>query len=97
MVKFTRNNNFNLWKCEVQDALLQLNQQDALEENKPVDMTDADWTLLKKKACGSIRSCLSQSIKYKMMNETLGYQMWTKLEAKYSKTTIHNKLVFLTV
>ena len=42
--KFDGTNNFGMWQCEVQDILFQKELDVALEENRPEDVDEKDWT-----------------------------------------------------
>ena len=42
--KFDGTNNFGMWQCEVQDILFQQKLDVALEENRPEDVDEKDWT-----------------------------------------------------
>ena len=61
--KFDGTNNFGMWQCEVQDVLFQQELDVALEENKPEDVDEKDWTRINRLACGTIRLCLSKELK----------------------------------
>ena len=62
--KFDGTNNFGMWQCEVQDILFQQELDVALEENRPEDVDEKDWTRINRLACGIIRLCLSNELKY---------------------------------
>ena len=68
--KFDGTNNFGMWQCEVQDVLFQQELDTALEENKPEDVDEKDWTRINRLACGTIQLCLSKELKYLFMRET---------------------------
>ena len=62
VVKFNGTNNFELWRCEVLDALNEQNSEDSLDlQEKPAEMKEKVWKEKKmnKMACGVIWSCLS--------------------------------------
>ena len=61
--KFDGTNNFGMWQCEVQDVLFQQELVVALEENKPEDVDEKDWTRINRLACSMIRLCLSKELK----------------------------------
>ena len=58
----------------------------------PEDMTEAEWTKLNRQGCGIIRSCLGKDQKYPFMKVTMAKELWDKLEAKYMKKSVENKL-----
>ena len=62
--KFDGTNNFGMWQCEVQDVLFQQELDVALEESRPEDVDEKDWTRINRLACGMIRLCLSKELKY---------------------------------
>ena len=65
VVKFNGTNNFGMWRCEVMDALNASNLEDTLLlEGKKNTTTDEEWAKMNRSACGLIRSCLTQDIKY---------------------------------
>ena len=56
--KFDGTNNFGMWQCEVQDVLFQQELDIALEESRPEDVDEKDWTRINRLACGTIQLCL---------------------------------------
>lgn len=88
VTEFNGRNNFALWKGEVTDALVNDDLIEALEEEPPNDMTEREWRLLNKKACGNIRDYLCPDIKYIFQRETNAFVLWNKLEEKYAKKTM---------
>ena len=54
MEKFDGTNNFGMWQCKVQDVLFQQELDAALEENRPKDVDEKDWTRINRLACGTI-------------------------------------------
>ena len=72
VVKFNGTNNFGMWRCEVMDALTTSNLEDTLRlEKKRASTTEEDWDKMNRTACGLIRSCLTQDIKYQVLHEHL--------------------------
>ena len=77
VVKFDGKNSFGMWRCEVMDALTVLNLKDTLRlEKKRDSATEEDWDKMNRTACGLIRSCLTQDIKYNVLHETSARQLW---------------------
>ena len=77
VVKFDGKNNFGMWRCEVVDALTTSNLEDTLRlEIKRKSTIEEDWEKMNRKACGLIRSCLTQDIKYHVLHETSARQLW---------------------
>ena len=83
--KFDGTNNFGMWQCEVQDILFQQELDVALEESRPEDVDEKDWTRINRLACGTIRLCLSKELKYPFMRETSTSKLWKEMEDKFMK------------
>ena len=84
VVKFNGTNNYGMWRCEVMDALTASNLEDILRlEKKRASTTEEDWNKMNRSACGLIRSCLTQDIKYQVLHEISARQLWEILERKY--------------
>ena len=93
VVKFNGTNNFDMWRCEVIDALTASNLEDTLRlEKKRASTTEEDWDKMNRTACGLIRSCLTQDIKYHVLHETSARQLWEILEKKYLTKSIKSRL-----
>ena len=90
--KFDGTNNFGMWQCEVQDILFQQELDVALEESRPEDVDEKDWTRINRLACGTIRLCLSKKMKYPFMRETSASKLWKEMEDKFMKKSTENKL-----
>ena len=90
--KFYGTNKFGMWQCEVQDILFQQELDVALEENRPEDVVEKDWTRINRLACGTIRLCLSKELKYLFMRETSASKLWKEMEDKFMKKSTENKL-----
>ena len=86
MVKFEGKNNFGMWRCEVMDALTASNFEDTLRlEEKPEETSKKNWNKMNRIACGLIRPCLTQDIKYHVLYDTSAMKMWKILEKKYQE------------
>jgi len=60
VVMFDGENNFDMWRCEVVDALMASNLEDTLRLEKKCDSTfEEDWDKMNRTVCGLIRSCLT--------------------------------------
>ena len=93
VVKFNGTNNFGMWRCEVMDALNASNLEDTLLlEKKKSTTTDEEWVKMNRSACGLIRSCLSQDIKYLAQYETSAKHLWETLEKKYLTKSVESRL-----
>ena len=61
VVKFDGTNNFDMWRCEMMDALTASNLKDSLLcEKKSEETSQKDWDKMSWMACGVIRSYLTQ-------------------------------------
>ena len=93
VVKFNGTNNFGMWRCEVMDALNASNLEDTLLlEKRRGKITEEEWEKMNRSACGLIRSCLTQDIKYLVLHETSARQLWETLEKKYLTKSIESRL-----
>ena len=71
VVKFDGTNNFEMWRCEVMDALTTSNLENFLRlEENPEETSEKDWNKMNQTACGVIRSYLTQDTKYHVLYET---------------------------
>ena len=61
--------NFSFWKMQMEDYLYQKDLYQPLEGKKPEGMKDADWTVLDKKALGTIRLTLSSYVAFNISKE----------------------------
>ena len=89
--KFNGTNNFGMWQCEMMDVLCQQELDIALDD-KPEDMSDAEWAKINRWACGSIRLCLAKDQKFFVMKETSAKELWKKLEDQYMFKSAENRL-----
>ena len=55
-------------------------------------MDEKIWNKMNRTACGVIRSCLTQDLKYDVMNETSAKKIWEVLEGKYLTKSVENRL-----
>ena len=77
VVKFDGTNNFEIWRCEVMDALTASDLKDTLRlKERPKETSEKDWDKMNWTACGLIRSCLTQDIKCHVLYETSTMKMW---------------------
>ena len=76
----------------MQDVLFQQELDVALEESRPEDVDEKDWTRINRLACGTIRLCLSKELKYPFMRETSASKLWKEMEDKFMKKSTENKL-----
>ncbi len=88
--------NFSLWKMQMEDYLYQKDLYLPLggKAKMPTGMTDEEWNLLDRKALGTIWLCLAASIAFKISKETTTEGLIKVLEKLYEKPSTSNK-VFL--
>ena len=68
VMKFDGKNNFEMWRCEVMDALTTSNLENTLQlEKKPKATSEKDRDKMNRTARDLIRSCLTQDIKYHVL------------------------------
>nr|KYP36341.1 Retrovirus-related Pol polyprotein from transposon TNT 1-94 [Cajanus cajan]KYP52429.1 Retrovirus-related Pol polyprotein from transposon TNT 1-94 [Cajanus cajan] len=84
---------FSLWQCTIQDYLVQQGLDCALEEEKPCEMKDSEWSTIQKKAVSTIRLALAPQIKVTVLKETSPRKLWNLLEGKFASTTLTNRLM----
>ena len=93
VVKLDGTNNFGLWRCKVLDALNAQNLEDALKlQERPAEMEEKIWKKMNRTTCGVIRSCLSQDLKYDVMNKASVKKIWETLASKYLMKNVENRL-----
>ena len=90
---FDGTGHFGIWQSEVLDTLFQQNLDLAIEEKKPDEVDEKEWSTMNRLACGTIRSCLSREQKYAFKNETSAHKLWKALEDKFMKKSGQNKLL----
>ena len=90
---FDGTGHFGMWQGEVLDSLFQQSLDIAIEENKPKEVEDKDWSIINQLACGKNRSCLSREQKYAFKNENSAHKLWKALEGKFLKKSGQNKLL----
>ena len=90
---FDGTGHFGMWQGEVMDSLFQQGLDIAIEEKKPDDIEEKEWSTINRLACGTIRSCLSKEQKYAFKNETSAWKLWRALEEKFLKKSGQNKLL----
>jgi len=77
VVKFNDTNNFEMWRCEVMDALTASNLEGSLRlEEKPEEISEKDWNKMNQTAYGVIGSYLTQDIKYQILYEIYARKIW---------------------
>ncbi|VFQ89595.1 unnamed protein product [Cuscuta campestris] len=84
---------FMLWQCTIQDYLVQQGLDLALQDEKPSDMKESEWSTIQKKAVSTIRLALSPQIKVTVLKETSPKKLWETLESKFASKTLTNRLM----
>ncbi|VFQ60029.1 unnamed protein product [Cuscuta campestris] len=82
-----------LWQCTIQDYLVQQGLELALQDEKPSDMKEQEWSTIQKKAVSTIRLALSPQIKVTVLKETSPKKLWETLESKFASKTLTNRLM----
>ncbi|KAH9729490.1 hypothetical protein KPL70_009367 [Citrus sinensis] len=89
--KFDGKINFGMWRREVMDALIQINLNVVLK-NKRHLYDEEIWDRMNEKACGQIRSCLTNEVKYLVKDKECVMTLWRTLEEKYLLKSPENRL-----
>ncbi|VFQ68704.1 unnamed protein product [Cuscuta campestris] len=84
---------FMLWQCTIQDYLVQQGLDLALQDEKPSDIKESEWSTIQKKAVSTIRLALSPQIKVTVLKETSPKKLWETLESKFASKTLTNRLM----
>ncbi|VFQ61770.1 unnamed protein product [Cuscuta campestris] len=82
-----------LWQCTIQDYLVQQGLDLVLQDEKPSDMKESEWSTIQKKAVSTIRLALSPQIKVTVLKETSPKKLWETLESKFASKTLTNWLM----
>jgi gag-polypeptide of LTR copia-type len=92
MIKLT-NNNWQIWKSKMEDILYCKDLYEPVEREsvKPEEMTTANWNIWNRKAVGTIRQWLDDSVYHHVSSETNAHELWKKLESLYEQKTPANK------
>ena len=88
--------NFLLWNMQMEDYLYQKYLYLPLsgKTKKSAAMTDAEWSILDRKALGTVRLCLAATVAFNILNETTTKGLMQTLAKLYEKPSASNK-VFL--
>ncbi|GFZ01036.1 hypothetical protein Acr_14g0006710 [Actinidia rufa] len=87
--------NFSFWKMQMEDYLYQNDLYQPLEGKKPEGMKDADWTVLDRKALGTIRLTLSSSVAFNISKEKTTSDLMVALSKMYEKPSASNKVYLM--
>ena len=75
------------------DALNTQNLEDTLElQEWPTEVDEKVWKKMNRMAWCIIKSCLTQDLKYDVMNETSAKSIWEILTSKYLTKSVENRL-----
>ncbi|XP_047340702.1 uncharacterized protein LOC124944484 [Impatiens glandulifera] len=88
MIRLT-NNNWQIWKSKMEDILYCKDLYEPVEGDsaKPKEMAEADWIKLNRKAVGTIRQWLDDSVYHHVASEKSAHELWKKLESLYEQKT----------
>ncbi|KAM1154260.1 hypothetical protein ACFX19_037276 [Malus domestica] len=88
MIKLT-NSNWVTWKPRMEDILYCKDLHEPIEGDaaKLESMSDAEWKKMNRKAIGTIRQWVDDSVFHHVSNETNAREFWTKLESLFEKKT----------
>ncbi|KAM1487717.1 hypothetical protein ACFX2I_001756 [Malus domestica] len=88
MIKLT-NSNWVTWKPRMEDILYCKDLHEPIEGDaaKPESMSDAEWKKMNRKAIGTIRQWVDDSVFHHVSNETNAREFWMKLESLFEKKT----------
>jgi len=94
--KFTRDNDFGLWKVKMEAVLIQQKCEKALkgEGALPVTMSRAEKTEMVDKAKSVIVLCLGDNVLREVVKEPTTTSMWSKFEYLYmTKSLAHRQFL----
>jgi hypothetical protein len=92
--KFNGKNNFELWKLEIWDFLVQQELHKSLEEKrkKLVDMLDYEWENVDARGLNTIRFCLVDEVLFIIVGEETTSSLWRKMEILYMRKSLTNRI-----
>jgi hypothetical protein len=92
--KSTEKNNFELWKLNMQDLLVQQGFQKAFlgKSKKPKSMKDEDWEDLDARTLNTIRLFLADEVFSNIDGEERTRGLWNRLDSLYMKISLMNKI-----
>ena len=92
--KFNGSNDFTLWKLKMKAILVQQKCEEAIEgeEKLPVELTAAQKAEAVKRAHSAILLSLADEVLREVADETTAAGLWKKLESRYQKRSLSNKL-----
>ena len=92
--KFNGSNDFTLWKLKMKALLVQQKCAQAIEgeEKLPVGLTAAEKEEVVSRAHSAILLSLADEVLREVADETTAVGLWRKLESKYQKKSLTNRL-----
>ncbi|RVW57769.1 Retrovirus-related Pol polyprotein from transposon TNT 1-94 [Vitis vinifera] len=92
--KFNGSNDFTLWKLKMKALLVQQKCAQAIEgeEALPVGLTAAEKEEVVSRAHSAILLSLADEVLREVADETTAVGLWRKLESKYQKKSLTNRL-----
>jgi len=94
--KFTRDNDFGLWKLKMESVLIQQKCSQALKGNGAllVTMSQAEKTKMVDMARSAIVLCLRDQVLRDVVKESTAESMWSKFESLYmTKSLAHRQFL----
>ncbi|KAJ9552349.1 hypothetical protein OSB04_016394 [Centaurea solstitialis] len=91
--KFTRKNNFSLWRIKMQALLKQQGIWTPLVGERPDEMSDSKFAKQDEKAHSTILLSLADKVIYEVADEETVASQWLKLESLYMTKSLMNKLL----
>ncbi|PSS08215.1 Endonuclease [Actinidia chinensis var. chinensis] len=87
--------NFSFWKMQMEDYFYQKDLYQLLEGKKPEGIKEADWTVLDRKALGTIRLTISSSMAFNISKEKTTAKLMAALSKMYEKPSASNKVYLM--
>ena len=64
-------------------------------DEKPSNISDEEWNLLHREACGYILMWVDDNVLNHIIGEIDARALWIKLEQLYARKTINNKIILI--
>ena len=88
--------NYHVWKGKMEDLLyVKRWHLPVFGDEKPTNMTDADWALEHKVVCGFIRQFVDDNVLNHISKESHARTLWNELESLYARKTGNNKMYLI--
>eukprot|EP00253_Pinus_taeda_P013841 PITA_13841 len=92
---FNGKNNFEIWKVNMYDLLVQHGVEKALlgKSKQPYKIIDNEWAKIDERVISAIRVCLADDVLFNIVLETTLAGLWTKLEKLYMTKSLTNRIL----